>query len=102
MKKSKYIKIGSVAVDSSNLMIVDPSYVVNKKLIKIDYEKNIEKGDLFIKIPLFDGGLDNKEEIPCRAIVFGTRGDGLYEIFGKIEHDKHLGEILTEIKIKIT
>ena len=97
MKKTKYIKMGDITVDSGKVMIADPCYIKDKKLTEIDFGENT----FFKRIPIFDENNDSENDVPCKAILFGTRGDGLYEVFGKIEYDKELGEILTEIKIKI-
>ncbi|PKP57112.1 MAG: hypothetical protein CVT88_04855 [Candidatus Altiarchaeales archaeon HGW-Altiarchaeales-1] len=103
MEKYKYIKIGDIVVDGARIIVLDPIYFEeNKKLIENSNNEIATNNSLFQKIPLFVDKLSvNKNDIPCKAIIFNTRGDGVYEVFGKIEKDKNLGEILTEIKIKI-
>lgn len=101
--KSEYIKIGSIGVDSGTLMIIDPCYALGDKWTQKDYEKYLEEGmkneDLFKRIPFVDG---EKNPIVDKGVVFSTGGDGMFDVFAKIEEDKDLGgKIITEIKITL-
>jgi len=95
--KTQWKKIGVVGVDSGTLMITDPCYAIQDGWNDKDYEKEVvgtaNKLHHQVKHALGHAG---------KAVIFSSGlGDGLYEVFAKIENVKHWGERVTEVRIKL-
>lgn len=111
MKKktvSKWKKIGVVGVDSGQLMICDPCYI-DSEWKKEEFDDSVKKPSNFsyngvsqatlkkqtaqIKYALGHAGV---------AVVFRSGlGDGLYDVFAKIDNVKDWGRRVTEVRIKL-
>ena len=83
---NKLVKIGEVSVDSAELMIIDPMYLVDKN---IDEIRNIDRDGLFVRI---ENGLGVK--------FLSGWGDGIYPVFAKIKSFKG-DKRITEVVIKL-
>ena len=102
MKKTKWIKIGDCAVDSGQIMIVDPCYVLPGIGEQIRYTYNDLLGEY--EKP----GVDDKQafevlfsKIAGTGIISSTGlGDGVYPVYAKIEDQGKFGKRVMELKIK--
>jgi hypothetical protein len=92
--KPEWKKIGVVGVDSGTLMIADPCYVDGEGWTEKDYDKEVcgMKGQYSqVKFELGH---------PGKAVIFSSGlGDGVYDVFAKIEEVEGCGKRITEVKI---
>lgn len=94
-KKTNWVLMGLVGVDSGTLMIGDSCYLDNDWTSE-DYDKEVCSGnwDLFKQLKGENGYL--------KAVLFESGfGDGIYEVWGKIKDYKKLGKRIVEVKIKL-
>ena len=104
---SEWKKIGVVGVDSGQLMICDPCYIDSewkkeefdsaKKPSNFSYngvsQATLKRQTAQMKYALGHSGV---------AVVFRSGlGDGLYDVFAKIEDVKYWGRRVTEVRIKL-
>lgn len=110
--KNEWVHIGDCAVDSGQLIIADPCYVLpsgKKDVIKTGHA---DEGKQYTYQNLFD--LENSENFTKKfhEIVFsgiagtGVRfdsglGDGVYPVYAKIEDLGEWGKRVTEVKINL-
>ena len=94
-------KIGECAVDSGQLILVDPCYVLAQ-------DKKNSTGEAYTyKQLLKDRSNEPHQEIVFSSIagtgvVFSSGfGDGTYEVWAKTKKFKDWGERITEVKIKL-
>jgi hypothetical protein len=109
MKKDKWTKIGVVAVDSGQLVICDPTYIdsewkgSSKKWQPDKHNKEFSyQGCSHATIKGNYGQLNFDKGHAGAGVAFTTGlGDGLYDVFAKIENVKYFGTRVTEVRIKL-
>ncbi len=101
MNKSKWIKIGECAVDSGQIILVDPCYVLPKKEEKdggytySDLTNRWEKGDW--KEHYFEEVFSG---IAGTGVVVSSGiGDGCYPVYVKMVEDEVMGKRVAEVKV---
>ena len=95
--KTNWKRIGVVGVDSGTLMIADPCYVINDGWNDDDYKKEVcdEPYKLHQQVKYALGHVG-------KAVIFRSGlGDGVYEVFAKIEKVGEWGDRVTEVRIKL-
>lgn len=88
MNKSNWKRVGTIGVDSGQMMLVDPCYALN---VGVDYKDLLDAyGD--------DFNVDTIEF--CNGIVSSTGfGDGSYDVFIKTVEEPVWGHRVAEMKI---
>lgn len=97
---SEWKKVGSCPVDSGNIMLVDPCYILP------DTEKDIASYTYQQLMALFEeqGWGKNSYKLPSvfghmGVVVNSGLGDGSYDVYAKIVNLPGWGERVAEIKV---
>ncbi len=100
MNKSKWIKIGECGVDSGQIILVDPCYVLPQEGEAEGYNyskltKRWEKGDW--KEHCFEEVFSGVAG--TGVVVSSGIGDGCYPVYVKMVEDEVMGKRVAEVKV---
>jgi len=94
--KTKYVKLGELVVDSAKIIIADPFFIERDK----NLTNQLVVFEQFKRMPLFIDP-ENEGSEPCKALIINTGADGAFEVFGRFEKEKNIGDVLKEVRIII-
>lgn len=104
MKDSKWVNIGFCAVDSGQLVLVDPCYIMPQDKRTLD-DDQLDYNQLFdIRYGKGDPAEQAQEiifsGIAGNGVVFDSGiGDGNYPVYAKFVDDPDMGRRIAEVKV---